>query len=178
MCVCVVCVCGVCVCGVCVVCVWCVCGVCVWCVCGVCVVCVWCVVCVCVCVLSHVWLFATPWTIAHHTPLSVKFPNQEYWSGFPFSLSYSRGSSRLRDQTHISVSCIGRQTLHHWATWEDRYPCLYLYYPLIPFLFFCRANHCREAGLSCRHSTVTHVCDETMYTVLTSSLTAKIKISF
>ena len=36
------------------------------------------------CVLSHfshVWLFATPWTVAHQTPLSMRFSRQEYWSG-------------------------------------------------------------------------------------------------
>ena len=33
------------------------------------------------------------------------------------AISYSRGSSRLRDQTHIScVSCIGRQILYHCVT--------------------------------------------------------------
>ena len=26
----------------------------------------------------------TPWTIAHHAPLSVGFSSQEYWSGLPF----------------------------------------------------------------------------------------------
>ena len=26
----------------------------------------------------------TPWTVAHHTPLSMGFPSQEYWSGLPF----------------------------------------------------------------------------------------------
>ena len=36
-------------------------------------------------VLSHVWLFATPWTVAHQAPLSMKFSRQEYWSGLPFS---------------------------------------------------------------------------------------------
>ena len=30
--------------------------------------------------------------------------------------SFSRGSSRPRNRTH--VSCIGRQILYHWATWE------------------------------------------------------------
>ena len=25
----------------------------------------------------------TPWTIAHHAPLSMGFPGQEYWSGLP-----------------------------------------------------------------------------------------------
>ena len=29
--------------------------------------------------------FATPWTAAHQTPLSMGFPRQEYWSGLPFS---------------------------------------------------------------------------------------------
>ena len=31
--------------------------------------------------LSHVLLFATPWTVACQTPLSMKFSRQEYWSG-------------------------------------------------------------------------------------------------
>ena len=33
--------------------------------------------------LSRVQLFATPWTVAYHTPLSIEFSRQEYWSGFP-----------------------------------------------------------------------------------------------
>ena len=28
--------------------------------------------------------FATPWTVARQTPLSMGFPRQEYWSGLPF----------------------------------------------------------------------------------------------
>ena len=36
------------------------------------------------CVLSHVWLFATPWTIAYEAPLSMEFSRQDYWSGLPF----------------------------------------------------------------------------------------------
>ena len=35
-------------------------------------------------VLSCVWLFATPRTVAHQAPLSMGFPRQEYWSGLPF----------------------------------------------------------------------------------------------
>ena len=34
--------------------------------------------------LSHVWLFVTPWTVAHQAPLSMGFPRQEYWSRLPF----------------------------------------------------------------------------------------------
>ena len=33
-----------------------------------------------VCVLHCVQLFATPRTVAFHTPLSMGFPGQEYWS--------------------------------------------------------------------------------------------------
>ena len=34
--------------------------------------------------LSRVQLFASPWTVAYHTPLSMGFLRQEYWSGLPF----------------------------------------------------------------------------------------------
>ena len=34
--------------------------------------------------LSHVRLFATPWTVAHQAPPSMGFSRQEYWSGLPF----------------------------------------------------------------------------------------------
>ena len=35
------------------------------------------------------------------------------------SMPSSRGSSRPRERTHVScVSCISRQNLYHWATWE------------------------------------------------------------
>ena len=47
-------------------------------------------------------LFATPWTVSRQAPLSVGFFRQEYWSGF--AMPSSRGSSRLRNQTH--ASCI------------------------------------------------------------------------
>ena len=38
------------------------------------------------CVLScfsHVWLFATPWTVAYQAFLSMGFSRQGYWSGLP-----------------------------------------------------------------------------------------------
>ena len=34
--------------------------------------------------LSHGWLFVTPWTVAWQAPLSSGFCRQEYWSGFLF----------------------------------------------------------------------------------------------
>ena len=38
----------------------------------------------CAQLLSCVWPFATPRTVAHQAPLSKEFSRQEYWSGFPF----------------------------------------------------------------------------------------------
>ena len=60
--------------------------------------------------LSHVWLFATPWTVARQAPLSMRFSRQEYWSGWPFPLPDLFGSrfqwcmrndvnEQLRDKT-------------------------------------------------------------------------------
>ena len=34
--------------------------------------------------LSRVQLFATPWTVAYHTPPSMGFSRQEYWSRLTF----------------------------------------------------------------------------------------------
>ena len=65
------------------------------------------------CVLSRVWCFATLWTIACQAPLSMGFPRQEYWSGFPFP---SPGDIPDPGTEPASpVSCIGRQILYHWA---------------------------------------------------------------
>ena len=36
---------------------------------------------VCTCMLSRIWLFAVPWTVAHQVPLSMEFSRQDYWSG-------------------------------------------------------------------------------------------------
>ena len=38
------------------------------------------------CMLSHVGLFVTPWTVAHQAPLSMGFFSQEYWNELPFPL--------------------------------------------------------------------------------------------
>ena len=35
-------------------------------------------------VLSHVWFFVTPWTVAHQAPLPMEFSRQENSSGLPF----------------------------------------------------------------------------------------------
>ena len=61
--------------------------------------------------LSCIWLFVTPWTVARQTPLSMEVSRQEYWSGLPFP---SPG-----DQTCVlCISCTGRWILYHCTTWE------------------------------------------------------------
>ena len=48
--------------------------------------------------LSHAWLFATPWTVAHQAPPSMGFSRQEYWSGLPEPWGgplYSESRTRL-----------------------------------------------------------------------------------
>ena len=54
--------------------------------------------------LSHVWLFATPWTVAHQAPPSMGF-------------SFSRGSSQPRDRTQVCH--IVNRHFNLWATRED-----------------------------------------------------------
>ena len=62
--------------------------------------------------LSYAQLFATPWTVAHQAPLSMRFSRQEYWSGLP--LPSPGESSRPGDQPR--VSCIAGGLFSLWAT--------------------------------------------------------------
>ena len=36
------------------------------------------------CVLSHVLLFVSPWTVVRQAPLFMEFFRQKYWSELPF----------------------------------------------------------------------------------------------
>ena len=53
-----------------------------------------------VCVLSHVQLFATPWTVDCQAPPFMGFPRQEYWSGLPFPSPGNLPEPHM--ETHIS----------------------------------------------------------------------------
>ena len=50
--------------------------------------------------------------------------------------SSSRGSSQPKDGTHIS--CIGRQILYHWATWETQAPRLFQLHASFKFSYSCK----------------------------------------
>ena len=73
--------------------------------------------------LSHVWLFVTPWTVAHQAPPSMEFSRQEYWSGLP--LPSPGESSQPRDRSRVSH--IPGRCFTIWATRES----LYMYMPYL-----------------------------------------------
>jgi len=63
------------------------------------------------CMLSHfscVWLFVTPWTVAHQAPPSMGFSRQEYWSGLPCP---PPGDLPTQGSNPGLLHC--RQTLYH-----------------------------------------------------------------
>ena len=68
-------------------------------------------VCCCFCAaLSHIWLFATPWSVAHQVPLSIEFSRQEILKWV--AIFFSRGSSQPNALTYVSSSsCISRWIL-------------------------------------------------------------------
>ena len=60
-----------------------------------------------VCILSHVWLFGTPWTIARQVPLSMGFPRQDYWSGLPFPTPGDLPNPRTEPISLVSPALAG-----------------------------------------------------------------------
>ena len=71
-----------------------------------------------VCVLSCfscVWLFVTPWAVAHQAPLSLGFSRQEYWRGLPRTPLSAGGIFSIQGSKPASLpsSYTGRQVLYH-----------------------------------------------------------------
>ena len=62
--------------------------------------------------LSCVRLFATSWTVAHQSPLSLEFSRQEYWSRLFFLLQGSFPTQRSNPLSLV-VSCISKRILYH-----------------------------------------------------------------
>ena len=59
------------------------------------------------CVLSdfsRVWLFVTPWTVAHQAPVSMGFSRQEYWSGLPCPPPGDLPDPELNQQPSVSYT--------------------------------------------------------------------------
>ena len=45
--------------------------------------------------LSHVQLFAIPWTAVYQASLSMGFSRQEYWSGLPFPNTINKDKLKM-----------------------------------------------------------------------------------
>ena len=70
--------------------------------------------------LSHVQLFATPWTVSHQAPQSMGFFRQEYWSGLPFPIPGILPDPGIEPMSPMSPALAGR-FFTHCATWETQY---------------------------------------------------------
>jgi len=57
-----------------------------------------------ICCLVAFATFATPWTIAHQTPLSMRSFRHEYWSGLPFPSPGAGEKGHLPDP-EIELAC-------------------------------------------------------------------------
>ena len=87
--------------------------------------------------LSHVWLFATPWTVTPQTSLSMGFPRQEYWSGLPFpspgdlpDTGMEPGFPALQEiLCHMSLHCLDvEEPKIHITQWKKPIQKGYLWY--------------------------------------------------
>ena len=74
-----------------------------------------------VCVLSCVWFFAIPRTVAHQAPLSMGFPGQEYWSGLSFPTLENLPDSQIQTVALQSPALAGRFFFTTRATWEAQW---------------------------------------------------------
>ena len=76
--------------------------------------------------LSHVWFFASPWTIPWQAPLSMGFSRQKYWNVLPFPSPgdlpnpvIKPGSSALQADSSCGeqgLLFVGAQVLGAWAS--------------------------------------------------------------
>ena len=62
---------------------------------------------------SHVWLSASPRTIACQALWSMGFSSQEYWSGVPLPSPGDLPKAGIEPMSLTCVSCIGRRVLYH-----------------------------------------------------------------
>ena len=60
------------------------------------------------CALSHVQLFAFPWTEAHQAPLSMEFSRQEYWKRLPFPTPGDLPDPGIKPKSLASLALAGR----------------------------------------------------------------------
>ena len=67
--------------------------------------------------LSHIWLFAHTWPVAHQVLLSLGFFRQGYWHGFPCLPPRDLPNQGIEPMSLVSPALAGR-FLTTRATWE------------------------------------------------------------
>ena len=70
--------------------------------------------------LSPVWLFATPWTVAYQAPPSMESSRQECWSRLPFPSPGDLPNPGIERKDRTLVSRIGGRRFNLWATRETQ----------------------------------------------------------
>ena len=58
--------------------------------------------------LSCIWLFVIPWTVARQAPLSMGFSSQEYWRGLSFPSPGGLTYPKIRPVFSVSPALAGR----------------------------------------------------------------------
>ena len=66
---------------------------------------------------SHAQLFQTRWTVAHQTPLSMKFSTPEYWHGLPSPPPGDLPDPGIEPESLTSPEVVGRFFTPS-TTWE------------------------------------------------------------
>ena len=84
--------------------------------------------------LSHVWLFATPWTGAYQAPPSMGFSRQEYWSDlYLYSSLISFHQHQKLINSHIFFLCV---VFALWSFWNFEIVTGTPKYHFVRFKFF------------------------------------------
>ena len=86
--------------------------------------------CVCtrvVCILSHILLIETPWTIARQAPLSMGFPRWEYSSELPLPAPGDLPNWRIEPKSLDPLALVGA-FFATCTTWEAHiHTCIHIY---------------------------------------------------
>ena len=62
----------------------------------------------CTCMLSHIWLFVTLWTVACQASVSIGFPRQASWSGLLFPSPGDFPNPGIKPMSPMSPALVGR----------------------------------------------------------------------
>ena len=94
---------------------------------------------------SHVWVFATPWTVVCQAPLPMGFSRQEYWSGLSFASPGDLPNSGIKPRfpafqpdtkppgkslIYVAINTIflGSKRGSLWLMWILSLPCTCLFW--------------------------------------------------